>query len=164
MTKKDIMNHIWHKLSAIGQAPTSFYNYEDFYKDMLELQKRLRKELETETVLKRIMTESQVKNEIALRDADYVSDLVKSVTGLNIFKNTRKIDYVEARSLFYIIMKHDYQATYVAIRDYMKSKGKSCDHSTVLHSVREYDIYKHYTPQLEEWREMILNKIVKERL
>lgn len=109
------------------------------------------------------MTAAQERNKIALNDADYISDLLKLVTGLDIFENTRKRDYVEARALFYAIMREDYGATYISIRDYMESKGKSCDHATVLHSVREYKIYKLYNTQLEDWREMILNQVVRER-
>lgn len=111
----------------------------------------------------KIMTAAQQRNKIALSDADYISELVNLVSGLDIFKNTRRTQYIEARSLFYKIMKEDYGATYEAIRDYMKSKGKSCDHSTVIHSVKEYDIYKFYTPQLNEWRDMILGKVLSER-
>jgi hypothetical protein len=109
------------------------------------------------------MTATEQRNEIALKDADYVSGLVKLVTGLDIFDNTRKRDHIEARSLLYVILREDYGATYLWIRDYMESKGKSCDHSTVIHSVNQYEIYKMYSKYLEDWRQMILNKIVQER-
>lgn len=109
------------------------------------------------------MTAVQERNKIALNDADYISDLVKLVSGLDIFNNTRKRNYIEARALFYIILREDYGASYLWIRDYMESKGKSCDHSTVIHSVNQYEIYKLYSKYLEDWREMILKQIVRER-
>ena len=109
------------------------------------------------------MTAVQERNKIALNDADYISDLVKLVSGLDIFNNTRKRNYIEARALFYIILREDYGESYLWIRDYMESKGKSCDHSTVIHSVNQYEIYKLYSKYLEDWREMILKQIVRER-
>ena len=109
------------------------------------------------------MTATQQRNEIALKDADYISNMVKLVSGLDIFNNTRKRDHIEARSLLYVILREDYGATYLWINDYMKSKGKSCDHSTIIHSVNQYDVYRMYSKYLEEWREMILNQVVRER-
>jgi len=109
------------------------------------------------------MTATQQRNKIALKDADYIANMVKLVTGLDIFNNTRKRDHIEARSLFYVILREDYGATYLWIKDYMESKGKSCDHSTVIHSVNQYEIYKLYSKYLEYWRQMILSRIVQER-
>ena len=85
------------------------------------------------------MTAVQERNKIALKDADYISNMVKLVTGLDIFDNTRKRDHIEARSLLYVILREDYGASYLWIRDYMESKGKSCDHSTVIHSVNSME-------------------------
>jgi chromosomal replication initiation ATPase DnaA len=109
------------------------------------------------------MTATQQRNKIALKDADYIANMVKLVTGLDIFNNTRKRDHIEARSLFYVILREDYGATYLWIKDYMEGKGKSCDHSTVIHSVNQYEIYKLYSKYLEDWRQMILSRIVQER-
>jgi chromosomal replication initiation ATPase DnaA len=109
------------------------------------------------------MTATQQRNKIALKDADYIANMVRLVTGLDIFNNTRKRDHIEARSLFYVILREDYGATYLWIKDYMESKGKSCDHSTVIHSVNQYEIYKLYSKYLEDWRQMILSRIVQER-
>lgn len=109
------------------------------------------------------MTAVQERNKIALKDADYISNMVKLVSGLDIFSNTRKRDHIEARALLYVILREDYGASYLWIRDYMESKNKSCDHSTVIHSVKQYGMYRLYSKYLDDWREMILNQVVRER-
>ena len=47
-------------------------------------------------------------NKMASTDIDLVAKLVIDLTKLDIFKNTRKRAYIEARSIFYVIMKKEY--------------------------------------------------------
>lgn len=69
---------------------------------------------------------------------------------LDIFKNTRKREYVEARAVFYY-----YLNTYKRMRltDIVnaveKNTGWKPNHATILHSIKNYPIYSKYNKDLE---------------
>tara|TARA_R110000782_G_scaffold33729_1_gene81138 strand:+ start:1406 stop:1870 length:465 start_codon:yes stop_codon:yes gene_type:complete len=98
-------------------------------------------------------------NKIASTDIDLVAKLVIEVTKLNIFKNTRKREYIEARSIFYVIMKKEYNCTYAFIEEYMRSNGKSVTHATLVHAVKSFASYAKFNNYLSLGRESILNQI-----
>lgn len=102
-------------------------------------------------------------NVIANNDIDLVARLVIETTGLNIFKNTRRRDYIEARSVFYVIMKLDYNATYSFIMDYMHENHKTVTHATMVHAVNSFEDYATFNNYLQLARESILNRVTEMR-
>lgn len=88
---------------------------------------------------------------------DYVAFRINKLADLDIFKNTRKRKYVEARSLFCFICYKFYNKNYSQIALYLKNKGKSSDHATVLHALKGYEIYSKYNTKLNIWLDEILN-------
>jgi len=102
-------------------------------------------------------------NNIANNDIDLVARLVIETTGLNIFKNTRRRDYIEARSVFYIIMKKDYNATYSFIGDYMRENHKEVTHATMVHAVNSFQNYASFNNYLQLARESVLNRVTEIR-
>ena len=106
------------------------------------------------------MGKIEIKNRIASFDIDFVADSVCKLTRINIFKDTRKLEYVEARSLFYYILKNDYGTTYKFIQNYMTERGKPVHHATILHSIESYELYSRYDENLLRSRDFILNKLV----
>ena len=77
-----------------------------------------------------------------LETPEQVSDLLISLSGLNIYKQTRKAEYVEHRALLCHILRNKLDMRWVSISDFIKSKGKSFDHATAIHANKMYPIYK----------------------
>lgn len=80
---------------------------------------------------------------------------IKEVTGLDILVHTRKVEYVEARALFNFILYNTYGWSLHKIALFYNESGKKYDHSTVLHSLRNFDIYRKYSVKLNDWLEDI---------
>ncbi len=76
---------------------------------------------------------------------------IKEVTGLNILRNTRRTEYIEARALFNFILYNTYSWSLHKIALFYKENGKKYDHSTVLHSLRTFDVYRKYSVNLNNW-------------
>lgn len=82
---------------------------------------------------------------------------LKQVTGLDIFKNTRKSSYIEARALFNFILYNTYGFTLAKIAGFYRENKKSYDHATVLHSLKNFEMYRRFSPQVNEWLETLEN-------
>ena len=97
------------------------------------------------------------EKEIKEQQMDYIANQINKLAGLNIFNNTRKREYIEARSLFCLICYRYLKLTYEKIAIYLINKGKSSDHATVLHALKSYDIYSKYNADLDIWLSEVLN-------
>ena len=78
-----------------------------------------------------------------LETPEQVSELLITLTGIDIYKQTRKTEYVEHRALLCHILRNKLDMRWVSISDFIKSKGKSFDHATAIHANKMYPIYKH---------------------
>ena len=74
---------------------------------------------------------------------EQVSELLISLTGLDIYKQTRETEYVEHRALLCHLLRNKLDMRWVSISDFIISKGKSYDHATAIHANKMYPIYKH---------------------
>ena len=96
-----------------------------------------------------------------MKNLNKIAKKINNIANLNIFENCRRISHIEARSLFcYIAYKYN-NLTYHEIAAYLKSKGKSSDHSTVLYAVKQFEIYSDpvYSKngrRLNDWLEDII--------
>lgn len=75
---------------------------------------------------------------------------VRSVTGVNPFMNTRKREYVEARSLLMYLYHNVCRLNYSQITRLFQDQGKSMHHATVIHSLKNFDMYKKFNPKFNE--------------
>lgn len=75
---------------------------------------------------------------------------VQSVTGVDPFKNTRKREYVEARSLLMYIYYNVCRLNYSQITRLFRDQGKDMHHATVIHSLKNFDMYKRFNPKFNE--------------
>ena len=82
-------------------------------------------------------------------DPHEVGGRICDITGIDIFKNTRKKEYVELRALVCYTLRDDLEFGYQRIADYFKSQGREMLHSNVIHLVKMYPIYKKYNKNLE---------------
>lgn len=86
-----------------------------------------------------------------MRNLEILGKRINRLSNLDIYENSRKREYIEARSVFCVIAYKYYDYTYAQIAAYLRSKGKSSDHATVLHSLKSFDVYSKYSTHLEVW-------------
>ncbi len=79
-----------------------------------------------------------------------IANKVRSVTGVDPFKNTRKREYVEARSLLMYIYHKICRLNYSQITRVFQSQGKEMHHATVIHGLRNFEMYKKFNPKFNE--------------
>ena len=81
-------------------------------------------------------------NTILLETPEEVSDLLIKLSGIDIYKQTRKNEYVEHRALLCYILRNKLDMRWHSIARFVKSKGKSYDHATAIYANKMYPIYK----------------------
>jgi hypothetical protein len=80
---------------------------------------------------------------------------IQEITGVNVNEVTRKRETIEARAIYYKVLKQiDKNKTLKAIG---ASVGK--DHATVLHSLKNYDMFEKFNPTLKLFRKQILQRL-----
>tara|TARA_R110002167_G_scaffold304975_1_gene509168 strand:+ start:364 stop:762 length:399 start_codon:yes stop_codon:yes gene_type:complete len=75
---------------------------------------------------------------------------VRSVTNVDPFKNTRRREYVEARALLMYLYYNVCRLNLSQIARLFQEQGKGCHHATVLHSLRNFEMYKKFNPRFNE--------------
>ena len=83
-----------------------------------------------------------------IEDIKKIGDSVKEVSGLDIFDNTRRRDYVEMRALVCYVLRKKLRIGLTNIALYFQSEGKTMHHATVIHLVKMYPMYKRYNSRL----------------
>lgn len=91
-----------------------------------------------------------VQNEIAQK--------VIQLSGINIFEKTRKREVVEMRGLFFYILREKVNMGWTEIARYFEDSGTPINHATVMHSLKNYEIYKSTNKKVQEIEEMIVLK------
>ena len=83
--------------------------------------------------------------------ADELGQKICNLAGIDIYKNTRKQEYVDARSLFVFLLYNIHNYRLADIEKYFQSKGKHYNHATVLYAIRNFDNYRKFNKNLNEW-------------
>jgi hypothetical protein len=80
---------------------------------------------------------------------------IQEITGVDINEVTRKRETIEARAIYYKILKQ------IDKKKSLKSIGASVgkDHATVLHSLKNYDMFEQFNPTLKLFRKQILQRL-----
>ena len=78
-----------------------------------------------------------------------VANAVIDLTGLDVFKETRVREYVEARALLSTMLHDDLRMGWTRIAEFYEENGKKMNHATVIHAVKNYPIYKQHNKKLE---------------
>jgi len=86
-----------------------------------------------------------------MNKAKKIARQVNKLAKLDVFKNTRKREHIEARSLLSMVLYKYEKMNLHEIKNFYISNGKSSDHTTVLHSIKNWDMYTHYNSTLMEW-------------
>jgi len=81
--------------------------------------------------------------------------VIKEITGVDINEVSRKREIIEARAVYYKILKQ------IDKKKSLKSIGASVgkNHATVLHSLKNYDMFEQFNPTLKLFRKQILKRL-----
>jgi cell division protein FtsB len=79
-----------------------------------------------------------------------ISERIVEMTGIDIFDNTRKQEYVELRALACYIFREKMNMRWMNIANFFNSMGKAMDHATAIHLVNMYPTYTKDNPELLE--------------
>jgi hypothetical protein len=80
---------------------------------------------------------------------------IQEITGVDINEVTRRRETIEARAIYYKVLKQ------IDKKKSLKSIGASVgkDHATVLHSLKNYDMFEQFNPTLKLFRKQIMQKL-----
>lgn len=81
--------------------------------------------------------------------------VIQEITGIDINEVTRKRETIEARAIYYKVLKQ------IDKKKSLKSIGASVgkDHATVLHSLKNYDMFEQFNPTLKLFRKQIMQRL-----
>ena len=79
-----------------------------------------------------------------------ISQRIIEMTGVNIFNNTRKQEFVQLRALACYMFREKMNMRWRNISEFFEKNGKYLDHSTAIHLVNMYPIYAKHKPELKE--------------
>ena len=79
-----------------------------------------------------------------------VQELIKQITGVDIFQETRKQEVVEYRAVANLFLNKIMGYSLMDIVRWYQSNGKNSHHATIIFSINNYDIYKKYNKDLEK--------------
>ena len=83
--------------------------------------------------------------------ADKIAKEINKIAKVDVFENTRRREVVEARSLLSFILYKYEKMTLQQIGNLFKDKGRSGNHTTVLHAIKSFETHKKYNSKIQEW-------------
>jgi len=87
-----------------------------------------------------------------------IANKIQEISGLDLFKNTRKKEYIEIRSLFNYLLRNKLNMRWAYIAQFFIDNGKRYDHSLAIHSCNSYEQLAKYNPKLKEIEHMFTFK------
>ena len=94
-----------------------------------------------------------------MKEANKIARHIIDVSGIDVFKNSRKREFVEIRSLLTFMLRHHCNMKFMEIKDFYISKGKSYDHSTAIYSLKAFETHRRYNPLLDKYFDIILLRL-----
>ena len=80
-----------------------------------------------------------------------IATKIQKITGQNVLNKSRLRKIVESRALLNKILYDFKNMTLAEIRNFYRDRGKPMNHATVLHSLRNFDMYRKFNPKLNEY-------------
>ena len=94
-----------------------------------------------------------------MKEANKISKHIIDISGIDVFNNSRKREYIEMRSLLTFMLRHHCNMTFHEIKDFYQSKGKRYDHATALHSLKSFETHRRYNRKLDKYFDIVLLRI-----
>ena len=83
-----------------------------------------------------------------------IANKLKELTGINVFKYTRKKEYVEVRALLAYLLRNKLNMRWKYIAQFYIDNGLKYDHSKAIHSCKTYKELSRLNPNLKEMEQM----------
>ena len=90
---------------------------------------------------------------------EWIAEQINQELKLNIYKNSRTLPLVDARSLYCYILHKEFNYTLYRIRDGLRAKGKKYDHATVIHAVKIFNEVRSRRKDIDELLDKIMTGI-----
>ena len=94
-----------------------------------------------------------------MKEANKIARDIINISGIDVFDNTRKKEYIQMRSLLTFMLRHHCNMKFKDIRDFYESNGKNYDHSTAIHSLRSFETNRKYNPKLDKYFDIVLLRV-----
>ena len=94
-----------------------------------------------------------IKNDWSVQNE--IAEKIIQLSGLNIFDKSRKQEIVEMRSLFFYILKDKVKMGWSEISRYFEDSERPINHATIIHSYKNYELYKKTNKKMQEIEDMI---------
>ena len=85
-----------------------------------------------------------------------IAEQITTLTGVDMFANSRNRACVEARALYAHILRNYFKLNLRKICKIFIKNKKTMHHATVLHLLKSYPIYKKYNECLRTWENEIM--------
>jgi hypothetical protein len=94
-----------------------------------------------------------------MKEANKIAKHIIDISGVDVFNNSRKREYIEMRSLLTFMLRHHCNMTFHEIKDFYESKGKNYDHATAIHSFKSFEMHRRYNRKLDKYFDIVLLRI-----
>ena len=94
-----------------------------------------------------------------MNKVDKIVEQINKIANVDVFENTRKKEVVEARSLLSFILYKYQKMTLQEIGNLYKEKGRSGNHTTVLHSINSFEKNNKYNNRIQDWLLLITRRL-----
>jgi len=88
-----------------------------------------------------------------------VQELIKQISGVDIFQQTRKQEVIEYRSVANLFLNKVMGKSLMDIVRWYQSNGKSCNHATIIFSIKNYEIYSRYNKNLSKMFDTLVTTV-----
>ncbi len=102
--------------------------------------------------------ERRKKRKERLFYASQISKVLKILTGVNVFSNSRKREVIETRAMLVYMLREVHDMSLFQVRDFFRNNGKEYNHATVLHAQNSYPMYRKFNKKLDPIFELLLEK------
>lgn len=82
----------------------------------------------------------KIKNMMNLKPIEIANKLIEE-SKIDIFKNTRKRNYIELRSLLCFLLRKKLNMRWIRIAKFFNDNNKKISHASCIHSFNHYEIY-----------------------
>jgi DNA-directed RNA polymerase subunit L len=89
-----------------------------------------------------------------------LKEIILKETDIDVSKNSRKHNIIEARALYFYLVKHFKPK--MTLQEIAESVNKN--HATVIHSLNNYEMYEKFNRDLRSLRNIITNEIDEENV
>ena len=94
-----------------------------------------------------------------MKEANKIAEDIIDISGLDVFDNTRKKEYIQMRSLLTFMLRHHCNMKFTEIRDFYESNGKNYDHATAIHSLKSFETNRKHNPKLDKYFDIVLLRV-----